>query len=243
MQKTHLAFEAFADRWQTPIRERCNNNQKTAVWYLWLRFLMALRSLRHLERANDLSGCYLVARCCLECSVSLASVSQDATLADDYMAYYDHAIMGQITEMRNGSPGDPDFDLMENIAKAKFGPNFPAKPKVKWDPGMRKLFEKAGRKSDYQLYKWYCQMAHAPISGLKIIAAEERLGPEYQTSRCRMLLELQTGSFVVSTGMLIDIAYGSLWTQEKQNCSDEFESVKALWVSHLKSSAVCTTYP
>jgi len=213
-------IDAFVTQWQGPLFERCDNNQKLASWYLWIGYLMKLRSLRHLVPSNDTTGCYIMARYCLEHDVALTAVAKDAALGDRYVDYDVHAKNKHLETMRGHADANHVAGL-EQYMVAQFGSDFAKKKAPNWHGGIPTLCRTAGRSAELQMYVALCQVAHGTVTGMYMLNVQGMMGEQYRAEVVRNLLMMYTLSYLKRTEEFIDLVFGSVWTPDQERCSDE----------------------
>lgn len=226
-----VKMDSFVSRWQIVLWEACKgDNQKTACWYLWVRFLLGLRSLHHLFAVNDIPGCYTIARGCLEYDVAISAIVNDASLGDRYMNYDAHGRNRYLQAARfDQNQSDEKIDAVQNYMISRFGPDFPTKKKASWHEGFPKLLEIADRRDESQHYIACCQLVHGTITGMQYLNIEGLLNNQPAVPKsCQSLLMYHTCGFFKASNLVANLIFGSLWSPDKHKCMSDLDHLGAL---------------
>ncbi len=217
-------IDAFVSRWVKDLWPYCKtNNQKQACWYLWIRYSLSLRSLRHLAAANDICGCYTIARCCIEYDVAISAIAKKPELGDDYMGYEVHAKSRHLQSMRHHEPSWK-IDELEKYMASQFGPDFARSKKPNWHGGFPTLCVVAGCEDVLSMYHILCQFVHGTVTGMKALNTLGMMGEQHSGTTLMNLLTIHTLSFLQITRRVLDVLF-PLWTQVKDDCEKELKSL------------------
>lgn len=222
IQNAQAHIDAFVSKWHTELFKLCkSNNQKLACWYLWLRYLLGLRSLRHLCAANDLTGCYTMARCCMEYDVAIAAIANDPTLGDSYIAYDAHAKNRHLRAMSHSAEAWKIDELRQYMSK-RYGPDFATKKDSNWHGGFPKLCEVAGREDELPTYHVLCQFVHGTVANMYALNNLGLMGGHKELENALEVLYIYTLQYLRSTKLVVDVL-SPLWTQAKQDCESDLD--------------------
>ena len=222
-------IDAFARAWQVPMFQRCNTDQKLAVWCLWTYYVLGLRSLTRLYAANDISGCYVMARCCLEYDVAISAIANDPALGSTYVEYDAHARKRLLELARSGKTGDDSkFHGIETYMKLRFKANWPEKARTTWyKGGFPELCKRAEKEDHLSYYIACCQVVHGTITGAMsildtdgLLSRQDSIKPGFRT-----LTEVSTLNFLGATKLVVNTIHGELWSPDKQRCEKALDDL------------------
>lgn len=217
-------IEAFVSKWQTKLFQSCKgNNQKLACWYLWLRYLLSLRSLRHLCAANDLCGCLTMARCWLEYDIAIAAIAKKPELGDSYIQYDVHAKNRHLEHMKR-SDETWKTDELQQYMISRFGPDFAKHRKLNWHGGFRNLCDMAGCDDDLTTYHVLSQHVHGTISGMYALNMLGVMGKHKSPEFAIQVLEIYTLRYLKATERIIQVLC-RLWTPTKGRCKQDLDGL------------------
>lgn len=210
-------IDVFASKWQVKLFEYCKgSNQKLACWFLWERYLLGLRSLRHLCAVNDLCGCYTIARCCLEYSVAITAIAKHPKLGDDYMGYDVHAKNRHLNNMKL-TEETWKVDELQKYMASRFGPDFARKKNPNWHGGFPELCKLAGQEDQLATYTVLCQFMHGTITGMYALNMLGMIGEHETGDTMIQLLFIHTLGYLQLTREVIEVLC-PLWTKAKADC-------------------------
>lgn len=231
IQYAQSRIDTFVSAWMRLLHSYCHDNQRRAIFHIWAFFLLALRSLGSLASGNQLLGCFILARSCLEYNVSIAAIIEDATLADAYLAHRVDA-RNRYLDAKKESLSDTEHDDLQRFMACAFGTDFPKRTKTKWYPrGFRELCKTARMGSSYSTYVAYCQIAHGTSMGGEIMNTLGLIPDQRSGKASGSLLEVSTEDYLRTTRRVLARIFGDVWTPEKSRCLGEFDALVAAVVS------------
>lgn len=221
--RAQQTIDEFVSKWGRSLFDWRRCDQMKAIWYLWIRLALGLRSLYYLHKHNDLTGCYVMARCCLEYDVSISAILHDAGLGKKYMDYDVHA-KNRYLKADKHNKSELEYAEIERYLTSIYGPDFPKKKATSWyEHGFVQLCESAGRNDELAHYVAYCQITHGTITGMNMLEIEGLLSRQPIGNSSRSLLTMNICNFIKTTEKVINLIYGTLWTQEKEDCHKAYQ--------------------
>ncbi len=224
VQNAQIRIDAFVSKWHQPLFRYCSDNQKQASWYLWMAMYFSLRSLRHLAGARDVTGCFVVARSCLEHDVAIAAIAEDRSLGDKYIDYEAHG-KNRFLQRRKTAEVEGDWTGIENYMANRYGPDFAQKNKPSWHDGFRNLCKTAKREGELATHVAYCQVVHGTICGVQLLNYFGTLGKQACVDCSTQLVKIHTLSYLTTTESVLELLFGDLWTPAKKQCTGDLKSL------------------
>ena len=219
----------FLNNWIETIDRKCEGSSDSPIkarYYIWARYTMSIRTLKHLCKTEFFPDMCVIARSCLEFSASLKAVLSDASAADDYVEFEKHAKsdylrlvegtagnqkVAQLTESLNELSVDNPDDYRWNKWCSKQG-------------GYAKLIEQHLGHDARRLYFFFSDFAHGSIGAVKIL---QNSLPS--TDWLKRLIEAVYSDYLCSTKSFIDKVLGPIIPNDSQKCKNEFNEVIALF--------------
>lgn len=212
----------FINKWTGKIQDRCLiDEQRKASFYVWIRYTISIGTLHQICDPHYIPDIYIIGRSCLEYSASLRGVMADAGLAKAYLEFPDRAraYYGKVLENLGLSS---ELAKLEPVLQKALGDDWRKKKRMNWLQGQKdlnisKLVEQYGGTNERLLYAWWSHFTHGSAVSVEIL---QRTTPTQD--QLDKIVETVYGAYGLSTSDFLDFAWGSVITDDSQNCKDEF---------------------
>ena len=219
----------FLNRWAKPLDERCENNnassQQKASYYIWARYSMSVKTLKHICKIEFFPDLCVIGRCCLEFSASLKAVLSDERAADDYLAFEKHAKAKCLRILTNSGDLEKADQAKKHLSELGVG----NPDDYKWDKwcarlgGITNLIKKYKSDEAYQLYSFFSDFAHGSVIAIRIL--------QNQPPSAKLLektIKTLYSDYILSTKSFLDEVWGQIVTTESDKCKKDFDGVAQL---------------
>ncbi|MBA7653320.1 hypothetical protein ES703_61168 [subsurface metagenome] len=217
----------FLNRWAKPLEEKCENNnassQQKASYYLWARYSISVKTLKHICKIEFFPDLCVIGRCCLEFSASLKAVLSDKQAANDYLEFEKHAKAGYQRYLKNKSEAEKAAQLEEHLSELGVE-NLDDYKRKKWcKEGYAKLVENYKGSKERELYSLFSDFAHGSVIAIRILQNQ----PPFAKLLEKTIKTLYS-DYILSTKSFLDEVWGQIVTTESDKCNKDFDGVARL---------------
>jgi len=214
----------FLSNWVEPIDRKCegnNDNQIKASYYIWARYSMSIRTLKHLCKIEFFPDLCVIARSCLEFSASLRAVLSDKNAADDYIEFEKHATSNYLRYLENKGEIEKTVRLREHLSEldAENPNDYKWKKWCARHSGITGLIEKYTPEAS-RLYNFLSDFAHGSVLAIRFFQNKSP-SPDLLEN----LIGCVYSDYICSTKSFIDKVWGPIITDDSQRCKSEFDQV------------------
>ena len=213
-------LDDFAKNWYGKIHEACKRSQFLAPSYMWFRYYLCILALSRICDPKFLVDVYNLSRCCLEYNVSLEALMKFPDLRKIYLEYDKHA-KSKYYEISKWADDFLSEKKSREYLEQKYGKNYKQYKDTAWYKklgGIKGLFEKVNRKSEYKLYIAYSHFTHGSILYAELTTKQMK----DKETILNKLITLAYCNFVCGSNAFLENAWGKIHTTDSDDCKNQF---------------------
>lgn len=219
----------FLNKWAKPLGKKCEDknasNQQKASYYLWARYSMSIKTIRHICAIEFFPDLCVIGRCCLEISASLQAVLSDEKAANDYLEFEKHSKSNYLKYLKSIGETQKATRFEENLSE--LGVENPENYKWnKWcaqSGGYSKLIQNHKGPEEREFYLFSSDFAHGSIIAIQIL---QNLKPS--SKLLESLIQMVYSDYILSTKSFLDKVWGQIITNDSKKCKNEFYEIARL---------------